>query len=230
MYDRRCCRSWIGTIEMPGKTIANIIEIRHNKPMVSSLKIAELFERRHADVLRTIRKELADELAGRKLAFGSYLDKQNQQRPLCYLNEEQALFVMPFIGGRKSREGQRALVKAYLYYRDHYADPPRAELLAAKRAAHHPMMDALIEFREEQGKVTETRNFMVENKLCNWIVIGEFRSIDESLLSNADAKLLKQVRRRNESYLIAGLEYKERRQKLSSFAIRARTKLITENG
>lgn len=48
--------------------IAGVIEIHRNRPMVSSLKIAELFERNHRDVLRAIRKELSAEISLRKIA------------------------------------------------------------------------------------------------------------------------------------------------------------------
>jgi phage regulator Rha-like protein len=40
---------------LPSREIVNVIELRRNRPMVSSLKIAELFERRHDSVLRAIR-------------------------------------------------------------------------------------------------------------------------------------------------------------------------------
>lgn len=40
--------------------INNVIEIRHNAPMVSSLKIAELFNRRPDHVLRSIRTVLIE--------------------------------------------------------------------------------------------------------------------------------------------------------------------------
>lgn len=36
--------------------IANVVELHHGQPMVSSRTIAELFERRHDHVLRSIRR------------------------------------------------------------------------------------------------------------------------------------------------------------------------------
>jgi len=206
--------------------IANVIEIRHNKPMVSSLKISELFERSHKNVLQAIRTELAEEIAGLKLKPGSYLDKQNQNRPCFWLNEEQALFVMPFIGGKKSREGQRKLVKAYLFYRDHFKDPPRAAIIKAKRQAHEKMMDALLEFRTEQGKETVDVHYMGENKLANWAVTGKFRKAIEKDLSNEDADLLEKVRLKLGAYLESGLDYETRKRKIQEFAIKERTRLI----
>ncbi|MER2528048.1 MAG: Rha family transcriptional regulator [Candidatus Competibacter denitrificans] len=207
-------------------TIANVIEVRHHKPMVSSLKIAELFERPHKNVLQAIRKELADEISRLEIKPSDYLDDRGKKQPLFWLDEAHALFVMPFIGGRRSREGQRALVNTYLYYREAYADPPRRSVLADKRAANHPMMEALVESRELQGKETNERHFMCESKLCNAIVSGRFCALEESTLSNDDAALLAKVRRRNESMLQVGFEYAERKKLLTEFAIRERTKRL----
>lgn len=206
--------------------IANVIEVRHHRPMVSSLKIAELFERPHKNVLQAIRKELAQEISRLEIKPSDYLTERGKRQPMFWLNEAQALFVMPFIGGRRSREGQRALVNAYLYYRQAYADPPRRDVLAEKRAAHHPMMQALIEARETAGKTTETHHFWCENKLCNGIVTGDFKTVDEKSLSNEDAALLAKVRRRNESMLHVGFGYAERKKLLAEFAIRERTRAL----
>lgn len=53
---------------------------------MTSLNIAELTGKRHADVMRDIRKEveeLGEEIAQRIFALGYYLDKNKQERP-CY--------------------------------------------------------------------------------------------------------------------------------------------------
>ena len=210
----------------PRPTAADIIEIRRNRPMVSSLKVAELFGRRHDNVLAAIRKELAEEISLLKVKESEETNARGKAIPVFWLTEEQALVVMPFIGGRMAREGQRKLVRAYLWYRDHFADPPRRDLIAAKRAAHHPMMDALTEMREEAGKETDARHFQCENKLVNWVVTGEFKAIDEASLSNEQVELLRLVRERNAAFLLAGIDYPERKRRLAAFAMRQRSKLI----
>ena len=136
---------------------------------------------------------------------------------------------MPFIGGARAEDGQRQLVDAYLYYRDHFANPPRQDLLAVKRAAHHPMMDALVEFREEQGKDTVLHHFTNENRLCNGVVTGDFKKVDEKALDNAQLELLAKVRERNAALLVAGLDYDTRKARLIAFATRYRTRLIGQD-
>lgn len=214
------------TSALPSREIVNVIELRRNRPMVSSLKIAELFGRRHDNVLRAIRTVLIEKFSLR-IHEERDLDQRGKERPVFWLEERDALTVMPFIGGQQAMEGQRKLVDAYLYYRDHFANPPRQDLLAAKRAAHHPMMDALVECREEQGKLTATHHFTNENRLCNGVVTGNFRALDEQALDNEQLNLLTQVRERNAALLVAGLDYDTRKARLVAFATRLRTRLIS---
>ncbi|NEV61651.1 Rha family transcriptional regulator [Thiorhodococcus minor] len=207
---------------------ANIIENRHSKPMVSSLTIADLFSRRHDSVLRAIRAVLIGKL-GLRICAETSLDVQGKERPIYWLEERDALTVMPFIGGKHAMDGQRQLVDAYLAYRDSFANPPRQDILRAKRASNRPMLDALIEAREEIGKATDERHYMCEAKLCNWVITGRFEAIDEATLSNVDAELLEQVRDRNRALILAGLDYQERKARLSAFATRQRTRMIQDS-
>lgn len=66
----------------PACEIANVIEIRRNRPMVSSLKIAELFERPHNAVLKAIRNELTDEISLGEIDQSDYLDSETRKAKL----------------------------------------------------------------------------------------------------------------------------------------------------
>lgn len=206
--------------------IAGVIEIRRSKPMVSSLKIAELFERPHKNVLASIRKELADEIDRLEIKPMSYADEYGREQPMFWLNEEQALFIMPFIGGKQARKGQRKLVKAYLYYRDAYANPPRAEIVRAKRDASRLLTDSIIDWRAFEGKDTDARHYMSEQKLCNWAITGQFSKLDESGLSNEDVDLLREVRETNAALIVAGMAYSERKAAIARLVMRRRTKQL----
>lgn len=61
-------------------------QIINNNIKLTSLDIAEVIEKRHADIMRDIRKEteeLGEGIAQRIFTLGSYKDKNNQDRP-CY--------------------------------------------------------------------------------------------------------------------------------------------------
>ena len=208
--------------------IAGVIEIRHNKPMVSSLKIAELFERRHDSVLRAIRKELADEISLRKVAESETKNSRGKPIPIFWLDERQALIVMPFLGGQKSREGQRKLVDAYLYYRDAFANPPRTEIIRAKRDASRLLTDSILDWRAFEGKDTDQRHYMSEQKLCNWAITGQFAKLDESALSNENIDLLREIRETNAALIVTGMAYNDRKTALAHLVMRRRTKQLQE--
>lgn len=90
------------------------IEIHNDEPMVSSKNIADEFERKHSDVIASIKGVISE----REFTLSDYIDTRGKTQPCLLLNERSALIAMPFIGGTKSKEGQRALVDAYLAYRD----------------------------------------------------------------------------------------------------------------
>jgi Rha family phage regulatory protein len=192
------------------------LTIKRNLPMVSSVNIATMFERRHDNVTRAIKTKLIDGL--HLLIFEEMsTDERGRERPIYWLDERSALILMPFIGGKKSIEGQQKLVDAYLAYRRGFAQPPRNAVIRQKRDAHKLMTDALVEIREEVGKETRQHHFINENLLCNEIAIGIRSAIDERTLSNEDAEVLRLVRERNSALLVAGVSYAERKARLRTY-------------
>ncbi len=59
-------------------------------PAVTSLQVAELFEKRHDIVLRDVREAFQniDNLAALKFVDGEYIDKNNQKRPMYILDKD----------------------------------------------------------------------------------------------------------------------------------------------
>ncbi|MFP3709107.1 phage regulatory protein/antirepressor Ant [Paraburkholderia sp. SIMBA_009] len=92
--------------------------------VVDSLTIAREFERNHKDVLRALDSLIADgTLNGRNFAPVGYADAKGEQRRMIELTEAGALIAMPFIGGRRAREGQVRLVNAFMALRERAAAP-----------------------------------------------------------------------------------------------------------
>ena len=99
--------------ELPNKT-ALVIHGKNNQIIVDSRDLAQEFGRRHDNVIQTINKLLADKTVS--LLECKERDYKKRGRDYrCYeLNKAGFLKAMPFMGGRKSREGQRRLVDAFL--------------------------------------------------------------------------------------------------------------------
>lgn len=62
---------------------------------MTSLQIAEVTGKPHADVMKAIRKmEIAwDKIAQGKFSLGTYQDKNNQSRPCYYLTKDECLYI-----------------------------------------------------------------------------------------------------------------------------------------
>lgn len=69
---------------------------------MSSLEIAEIFGKEHRDVLKAIRntaEDCSEEFSQRNFALGSYLDAQNQSRPMYDLSRDGfTMLTMGFTG------------------------------------------------------------------------------------------------------------------------------------
>lgn len=88
-----------------------------NQLSIDSRAIAKEFDRRHDNVMQTIRV-LIEEGTISPLEFKErdYIKRGKEYR--CFqLNEAGFLKAMPFIGGKKSRQGQKRLVDEFLRFR-----------------------------------------------------------------------------------------------------------------
>ncbi|MBF0339759.1 MAG: Rha family transcriptional regulator [Magnetococcales bacterium] len=103
---------------LPASSYSLVVCDESGELWTDSLTIAEAFDRQHSHVLRSI-DQLIDDGTLNQSNFGSvkYLDAKGEARRMIRLDERGFLIAMPFIGGRKAREGQVMLVDAFLTLR-----------------------------------------------------------------------------------------------------------------
>lgn len=90
----------------------NVIIVENGEPMTTSLKIAEMFGKRHSDVIRDVREgihkiEEADpdaNLRSAKFEETSYIDSNGQERTMFKLNKNAMIFV---VMGYKTKKATR---------------------------------------------------------------------------------------------------------------------------
>lgn len=95
-------------------SLSLIIHGGNNQICVDSRDIAKQFGRDHKNVLQTLDDLLADGTVSRLESKPSNFVKRGKEYRRYELNKAGFLKAMPFIGGRKSREGQRRFVDAFL--------------------------------------------------------------------------------------------------------------------
>jgi phage regulator Rha-like protein len=87
---------------------------RNNQICIDSRDLAKEFGRAHKNVLQTLDVLLKDNTISRLESKPRNYKKLGRNYRCYELNKAGFLKAMPFIGGRKSREGQRRLVDAFL--------------------------------------------------------------------------------------------------------------------
>jgi phage regulator Rha-like protein len=210
--------------------ISTVVEIQGRQAQTTSLIVAQGCQVGHQTVLKITRKYRVEFEELGFLGFEIQEKRGTQGAPTEFarLNEDQATYLITLLSNTPVvRKFKLRLVKEFRKALNligkRFAEPPRKDILAGKRAMHSPMMDALIEMRASNGKATAAVHFINENRLCNSVVAGEFAGIDERELCNEDSKLLEKVRAMNRAYLMDGLDYETRKSKLQSFVLRARS-------
>lgn len=125
---------------------ADAVQARDGRPVTHSTKVAEAFDKRHKDVLRSIRDlECSEEFGRRNFTPTSYLDSQGKQQPAYHLTEDGwILLVMGFTGPQAARV-KEAYIGAFNALRARLngaiAAPPPAPALPAPAGAHRMAID-----------------------------------------------------------------------------------------
>lgn len=207
---------------------ALVFAIKQN-PFTNSLIIAESTDVQHKNVMELVRDNINDLQEFGRVAFETRPFETAggvQSREIAILNEEQTTLLITYMRNSDIvRQFKKAIVRAFFDMRKTLSEIK--SLSADKRDAHKLMMDALVDQRHYLGKGTESRHFIIENKLCNWAVTKSFSGIDESLMNLEQLSLLAFARKTNESLILAGMEYDERKHHLA-YAVENRRHKLTK--
>lgn len=80
----------------------NLVVMNNHQAVTTSLKVAEVFEKNHRDVMEKIRNLTAENSAVKKMFVeDNYLNNRNQQQPMYYMNRDGfTLLAMGFTGSK----------------------------------------------------------------------------------------------------------------------------------
>lgn len=96
------------------KFILDLIEVRREEAVTTSLKVAEIFDKRHSKIVNKIDNYVAQNKATKKMFFESiYKAKDNQAHRMYYMNIDGfSLLVMGF-SGEKALEWKIKYIRAF---------------------------------------------------------------------------------------------------------------------
>jgi Rha family phage regulatory protein len=203
-----------------------IVHLSKGEPVTDSLAIANEFGRRHDNVIQSLNDLVKDGTINRlDFKVVKYLDAKGEQRKKIELSERGALTAMPFIGGKKSRQGQVILVNSFLAMRAEAAtQKPWLEARSEASLGYTAMSETLQEVRTEQGKDTAGFHYSNEAKMINGILFNVAGSVDRKSLTSKQLTLLSKLKIKNAILIGSGKAYQERKAALLAYV----SKLIAE--
>ncbi|WP_253852691.1 Rha family transcriptional regulator [Aeromonas sp. CA23] len=109
-------------------TPAEIISLQQGQPVTTSLKVAELFGKRHDDVLKKIRNlECSTKFNARNFAAISYMDGKGEARPAYEMTKDGFIFVVMGFTGAKAAATKEAYINAFNWMAEQLAATQRPQ-------------------------------------------------------------------------------------------------------
>jgi len=90
-----------------------LVEIRDNHVFTDSLGIAEHFDKRHSDVIRSVEKLPKDEFNQRNFALVKYVDAKGESRPMYRMTRDGFSLIAMGFTGKKAYQWKLNYLKAF---------------------------------------------------------------------------------------------------------------------
>jgi len=208
--------------QLTTKNSTAIVQAQGQDLFLGTNIMAELFGRPHRNLMRDLAKLAADGIINTlSLERIGYQDSRGREQSGYRLPERDAMVLMPFLGGKKSAQGQAKLVDEFMRMgtelRRIAARKNNLVLqlaLKSKSVAAMLMTDCLLEARAALGKTTKPHHFLNEHSLCNWVLSAGYAHVDDTDLGSDDLTRLAAIRRRNAVLIVQGISYQKRKDAL----------------
>lgn len=92
----------------------NMVTLDGNEIITTSLKISKYFKKRHADVLRAIKRcECSKEFSERNFALATYMDEQGKLRTMFNITRDGCMFLIMGFTGEAAAQVKESYIKAF---------------------------------------------------------------------------------------------------------------------
>jgi Rha family phage regulatory protein len=158
-----------------------LVFIESNKAITSSLIVAEVFGKNHADVLRDIRRmECSEEFRVSNFAESSYVNSQNKEMPMYHMNKKGFTLLAMGYTGKEAMKFKEAYINEFERMENELKRPrvlsEREQLVAAMKLS----IETSEEITAVKEEVKEVRG-MVEQQIT--LDHGEQRRIQKAINS-----------------------------------------------
>ena len=149
-----------------------LVRIKKDEAMTTSLKIAEKFNKNHKDVLRIIenKKSLFNE---RNFTPVNYTDLKGEKRPMYYLDRDFTTFIIMGFTGAKADKWKLDYIKAFNKMESIIKNKNNTEWIEKRssvkltRIQETDTIQKLVEYAKEQGSGNADKLYVVYSKLAN---------------------------------------------------------------
>lgn len=135
-----------------------LITIKKDKAVTSSLKVAEMFHKNHAHVLRDIEAlDCSPDFRESNFGLSSYKSEQNKRLPMYYMTKDGFTFLVMGYRGKKAAEFKEDYIKAFNLMETTLKEKSTAAWLETRqqgkltRKAETDVLKQLVEYAKEQG-------------------------------------------------------------------------------
>lgn len=201
------------------------------QPKTTTRRVAAMFGKRHANVLRALQQLLPDlpkEFAELNFELSSYIDDTGRRQPEYSLTQDGFLALAMGFTGRDAARWRAAFIKAFNDLAKALQRQRRAMLSAERERAraevarmHNNVVAVLIATRQERGKATETHHIANEGRLIGYAMTGHFVGLDRETLDAEQLRLLHQVETQAIVLLVRGVGWAERKAALRALVLQA---------
>lgn len=152
----------------------DLVSIKNDEAVCTSLDVAEKFNKQHKDVLRKIDNIVAQNYATEKwFKFANYKANDNQEHRICFMNRDGfSLLVMGF-SGKKALEWKIQYIQAFnemesmLKERNTQLWIEQRKQGKLTRQSETDVIKKLVEYAKEQGSEHSQMLYMTYSKLAN---------------------------------------------------------------
>ena len=94
--------------------LANVVNAHNGVASTTSLKVAEVFGKKHCDVLRSIASlEMPDSFNQRNFAFVEYVDQKGEKRPMYNMTRDGFVLLVMGFTGKQAMQFKIAYLEAF---------------------------------------------------------------------------------------------------------------------
>ncbi len=154
-----------------------LVTLRKDQAVTTSLKVAEIFHKRHDAVLRDIRSlDCSDEFRLHNFVESKYKNEQNHRQPMFYLTKDGFTFLVMGYRGKKAAKFKEAYISQFNRMESVLKEKITKDWLETRqqgkitRKAETDVIKELVEYAKTQGSTHSQMLYMTYSKLANRMV------------------------------------------------------------